>query len=229
MVEGPLSNLMPSMMQFPRPRQYFTDKRLFELSMGTPDESGGGAGGVGSGAGSGSVPGSNSTDGRGGLGMPPALGIGSFDPHAPVSFMPDSAGSGEQQSRGGQRGAGRRGKHSSDSRFDPRYDQPFHAGSGPLASTAGAIGGAIGRSTSDSTPGSDAMPPVPPLAQYQRLGAGGAPPLGPMPGVDFGHGNPMPGGDFGPNTQGFSQGGGLGFLSQDSQGFANSQGYSQSQ
>jgi len=237
LVEGPLSNLMPSMMQFPRPRQYYTDKRLFELSMGTPDESGGGGANASDGAGSGGI--SNSSrdaagaDGRGGIGMPPALGIGAFDPHAPVSFMPDSAGSGDQQSRGGKRGAGRRGKQSSDSRFDPRYDQPFHAGSGPLASTAGAIGGAIGPRSVGNAPGGVPMAPMPPLAQYQRLGAGGAPPLGPMSGVDFGQ--PMTqmgmgmsasqtlGQQFGHtqgSSQGFSQpmGFNLGGLSQDSLG-----------
>jgi hypothetical protein len=57
---------------------------------------------------------------------------------------------------------------------------PFHAGSGPLASTAGAIGGAIGPRSVGNAPGGV------PMAPNQRLGAGGAPPLGPMPGVDFG-------------------------------------------
>ena len=159
LVEGPLSNLQSSMMQFPRARQYYTDRRLYNLSVGDAPE------------------GREHQDDRfgsrgsydDGRGIAPPMG---FDPYSAYGGNFDDGRSEDAGRRGPNRGGGRRaGGGQQDSRFDPRYDQAFSPA--PLA--PGPIGPA----------GSGAVgPPIPPPAPYQRLG-GGAPPLGPMPSYGY--------------------------------------------
>jgi hypothetical protein len=117
--EGPLNNLVPSMMTLPRPRTALSDKRLYMTALGSGvplqetdaapygdrdrDAMGGGGGGGGG---------------------PPVLPGRAWGEHPDSRGYsgPDPAGGGG----GGGPGGGERRRAGPDSRFDSRYENSYH-------------------------------------------------------------------------------------------------------
>mgnify|MGYP003386249053 CR=1 FL=1 len=108
LLEGPLNNLQPSMMNLPRPRTALSDKRLYMTALGTgiPQEL------------DASARDRDMVGGGGGAGGPPMQPGRAWGDH-PDSRGPGPAGGGDHASTR-RRGAG------PDSRFDTRYENSYH-------------------------------------------------------------------------------------------------------